>query len=593
MFGNISNNMTMCHHNETNNSCQETEHSTPNKAIGPYIFRCTLSLMIVTLHSLKIITVARTRHLQTVSNFFKCGLSIGGILLGLSTLSHAVLDMTHTLEQASTCNIIMLCICTAAGVTMSNVLLMYVEVFLVTHYTIMNRQVFSRRFAVLLVVATWLLWVLLGLVLGVALPTQDTVISNDNICHLNNGQISKTYVLTLCVLVIAHVLALIILQIAIILRIRAHANKFNVKREFPSNICFMGPNLGSPSSTCISSSQLNNVTHFKFSAEAVQTLMDAKSLAEPMVESLFAEPIVESNALSEPNFKAKSLSVPIVKANSLSVPIVKANSLAIPNVKDKSLAVPIVKANSLAIPNVKDKSLAVPNVKANSLAEPNVKAKALAVPIVKANSLAIPNVKDKSLAVPNVKANSLAEPNVKAKALAIPNVKVKSLAVPNMKAKALTVPNVKAQSLVIPNVKAKSLTKENEEASSLAESNVKITQLTQDEGKVNPLPLNENNLDVNVARRQANIKIYKKWMCRVSKLVRQMTAILVSFLICYIPFLVITLLNISTKLKQEGVTNIISSSMIGINPILNFIVFVTVNEKFRAALIKVLQCKKQ
>ncbi|CAH1776882.1 unnamed protein product [Owenia fusiformis] len=92
-------------------------------------------------------------------------------------------------------------------------------------------------------------------------------------------------------------------------------------------------------------------------------------------------------------------------------------------------------------------------------------------------------------------------------------------------------------------------------------------------------------------------RTYKNWMHHISKLCRQICAILIVFILCIIPYTVTNFISISSQYYEKMITssptiNFISATMIGFNPIFNFIILIAGNRQFRMAFVKVLKCKK-
>ncbi|CAH1776883.1 unnamed protein product, partial [Owenia fusiformis] len=215
-------NTTITISTDTNNTTNLTHNVQDNQGKVAYYFRSMVGFMIVILHILIIITIVKTKQLQTVSNYFKCGLSLGGIVMGLSAIVQGVLGISNKLDNPSACMTILMFLIISTGVTMSSVLLLYVEAFLVARYTLINRNFFSKRCGAGLLGVTWIMWMLFALLgFGTRQPNM-----KGTVCQVNNGQLHRNYLLIVGVVFVAHILILILLQIGVYLRIKVHITKF-------------------------------------------------------------------------------------------------------------------------------------------------------------------------------------------------------------------------------------------------------------------------------------------------------------------------------------------------------------------------------
>ncbi|CAH1793962.1 unnamed protein product [Owenia fusiformis] len=218
---------------------QGASEMTGNRNLLAPTLQIAIAVIIFFVNLLVVASIKRYKKLQTVSNIFRGHLAMNDSIFGALLALRGILELSGTLSKTMPCIIINVFVNSSAGVTMSGVLLLWIEMFLATKRKCINGA-FSRKTAFALIVVTVALW----LVYCISFTLFHKNKRIDKACHLGNGLIHENHLIGVCIIMFLHLIVLLILQCLTFWNLHKHVAHLkehgvvpqNSKRYFRTNI---------------------------------------------------------------------------------------------------------------------------------------------------------------------------------------------------------------------------------------------------------------------------------------------------------------------------------------------------------------------
>ena len=187
----------------TNQTASNLEHLCHHPGYATPAVQAILSIIIVLTNVIVIVTIVKSRQLQTPTFYLIVHLSVSDVIFGVALCVRLFLLVAGKLDNIYVpCMIVLSLLIVSGGCAVTGIALLSLERYWAVVRAHSLHSTFSMRNVCLVVIATWLFWCALGFssfIFGVK-PSSTHCI---NSCFIGNGFQNDSYLLSLCCLYLA------------------------------------------------------------------------------------------------------------------------------------------------------------------------------------------------------------------------------------------------------------------------------------------------------------------------------------------------------------------------------------------------------